>query len=234
MKEFTKIVLIITLLLLSKVSGVSQICSRGNYLDLMNSICLLSQTTVGEKSDINQYACSSVPHNAPEKLYSFYIQEACNVQIGLEILNGVDLDLFLFKYSCLAAIRENSSEIINCIASSGSGNTSSNKEAIQIFLQPGEYFLAVDANSASTIGNFNLDITFLSGVTQLSEVFNYTADIVIQSTDNVISYSVYINNNYVGDDLSTIQITTNDTLKIIVVKNDNTKISTLKSVAYLV
>jgi hypothetical protein len=82
--------------------------------------------------------------------------------------------------------------------------------------------------------NFNLDITFLSGVTQLSEVFNYTADIVIQSTDNVTSYSVYINNNYVGDDLSTIQITTNDTLKIIVVKNDNTKTSTLKSVAYLV
>jgi hypothetical protein len=82
--------------------------------------------------------------------------------------------------------------------------------------------------------NFNLDITFLSGITQLSEVFNYTADIVIQSTDNVTSYSVYINNNYVGDDLSTIQITTNDTLKIIVVKNDNTKISTLKSVAYLV
>jgi hypothetical protein len=159
MKEFTKIVLIITLLLLSKVIGVSQICSRGNYLDLMNSICLLSQTTVGEKSDINQYACSSVPHYAPEKIYSFYVQEACNVQIGLEILNGVDLDLFLFKYSCLAAIRENSSEIINCIASSGSGNTSSNKEAIQIFLQPGEYFLAVDANSASTIGNFNLDIT---------------------------------------------------------------------------
>ena len=82
--------------------------------------------------------------------------------------------------------------------------------------------------------NFDLSITFLSGVTQLSEVFNYTADIIIQSTDNVTSYSVYINNNYVGDDLSTIQITTNDILKIIVVKDDNTKTATLKSVAYLV
>ncbi len=135
MKEFTKFHLIITLLFFFKVSGVSQICSRSRDLNLNNSICLLNQTTSGEKSDINQYVCSSVSHNAPEKLYSFYIQEACNVQIGLEILNGVDLDLFLFKYTCTAALRENSSEIIDCIASSGSDNTQSNKEGIQIFLQ---------------------------------------------------------------------------------------------------
>jgi hypothetical protein len=82
--------------------------------------------------------------------------------------------------------------------------------------------------------NFDLDITFVSGNTQVSEVFNYTADINVQSTDNVVSYSVYINNNYVGDDLNVIQITTGDTLKIIVVKSNPLELATLNSVAFLI
>jgi len=86
--------------------------------------------------------------------------------------------------------------------------------------------------------NFDLDITFVSGNTEVSEVFNYTADIIVQSTTNITttnasSYSVYINNNYVGDNIEKIQITSGDTLKIIVVKVDNTKSATLKTVAYL-
>jgi hypothetical protein len=167
MKHFKKYIFIISLIVFIKIKGESQICSRGIDVNLSNSICLLNQTTSGERSDINQYECSSPAHNAPEKLYTFYIPEVCNLQIGLEILNGVDLDLFLFKYSCTAALRENSSEIIKCIASSGSSNTSSNKEAIQIILQPGIYWLAVDANNTSTIGNFNLDIT-------CGELMNYS------------------------------------------------------------
>jgi hypothetical protein len=81
--------------------------------------------------------------------------------------------------------------------------------------------------------NFDLNITFVNGVTQISEVFNYTADFKIERTDNVSSYSVYINNNYVGDDLETIQITTKDTLKLIVVKQDNTQTSTIYVTSYL-
>jgi hypothetical protein len=68
---------------------------------------------------------------------------------------------------------------------------------------------------------FNLDLTFLSGVTQLSEVFRYTADLKVNSTDNVDSYSVYINNNYYGSDTQIIQITTNDILRIEVTKINN-------------
>jgi hypothetical protein len=202
MKEFTKFILIITLLFFLKVSGVSQICYRSNELNLSNSICLLNQTTAGEKSDINQYACSLVAHNSPEKIYSFYVQEACNIQIGLEILNGVDLDLFLFKYSCGAALREHSSEIINCIASSGSSNTSSNKEAIQILLQPGLYFLAVDANSASTIGNFNLDIT--CGDLNCTTATAISCNIPINGTTvgSVNNSSIYSFNNSASRDVN--------------------------------
>lgn len=82
--------------------------------------------------------------------------------------------------------------------------------------------------------NFDLDISFLSGVTQISEVFRYTADIRVESTENINDYSVYINNNYVGDDLSLIQVNDGDTLKIIVTKTDNTKIAIIKTTAYLV
>ena len=81
--------------------------------------------------------------------------------------------------------------------------------------------------------NFDLDILFVSGNTQVSELFNYTADIVVENTINVDTYSVYINNNYVGDDVGTIQITNGDTLKIIVTKNNVSDPSTLKTVTYI-
>jgi len=81
---------------------------------------------------------------------------------------------------------------------------------------------------------FDLDINFLSGVTQLSEVFRYRVDIKIESTNNISSYSVYINNNYVGDDLDLIQINDEDVLKIIVVKIDNSQKSNINATSYLV
>lgn len=81
---------------------------------------------------------------------------------------------------------------------------------------------------------FDLNITLVSGITQISEVFRYTADIKVENTINISSYSVYINNNYVGDDLSTIQINDGDTLKIIVVKIDNTQEGVINTTAYLV
>ena len=145
--------------------------------------------------------------------------------------------------------------------------------------------------------SFDLDLTFVSGVTQLSEVFRYTADLKITEQQNLTNcynatytaitttnltytncsgtiitsaltigntnticvkggtvpsfsnvtgatystglscgtgYSVYINGNYVGDDLELIQINDGDTLSVTVYKNDNTKTSTIKTTAYLV
>lgn len=145
--------------------------------------------------------------------------------------------------------------------------------------------------------NFDLDLLFVSGNTQLNEVFRYSADLKVIETSNLSNcynvtysaitntnltytncsgttttlsltngntgtvclkggtiptfsnvtgatytngltcasgYSVFINNNYVGDDLGTIQINDGDTLKIIVYKNDVTQSSVIKTVAYIV
>jgi len=145
--------------------------------------------------------------------------------------------------------------------------------------------------------SFDLDLSFVSGVTQLSEVFRYTADLKVTEQQNLTNcynatytaitntnltytncsgtvvtsalttgntnticvkggtvpsfsnvtgatyntglscatgYSVYINGNYVGDDLELIQINDGDTLSVTVYKNDNTKTSTIKTTAYLV
>jgi hypothetical protein len=82
--------------------------------------------------------------------------------------------------------------------------------------------------------SFDLDLSFVSGNTQLSEVFRYTADINVGMTQNVSSFSVTINGNYAGDDLSKIQINDGDTLIINVIKNDINKIASIKTIAVLV
>lgn len=65
-------------------------------------------------------------------------------------------------------------------------------------------------------------------------MFNYTADINVGDSENVDSYSVYINDNYIGDDVGLIQISTNDRLKIDVVKTDNTKDAIIYTTATLI
>jgi hypothetical protein len=81
---------------------------------------------------------------------------------------------------------------------------------------------------------FDLNLSFVVGVTQLTEVFRYTADLKVGEINNVSSYSVFINGNYVGDDLTTIQITDGDTFLITVTKIDTTKSATIYTTAYLV
>ena len=82
--------------------------------------------------------------------------------------------------------------------------------------------------------NFDLDLLFVIGNTQLTEVFRYTVDLKTTETTNVSSYDVYINSNFVGSDLTTIQINDGDTLLVNVTKVDNTKESVIKTVAYMV
>jgi hypothetical protein len=59
-------------------------------------------------------------------------------------------------------------------------------------------------------------------------------DLKTTEIDNVSSYDVYINSNYVGTDLTTIQINDGDTFLITVTKIDLTKKASIKTVAYLV
>jgi len=71
----------------------------------------------------------------------------------------------------------------------------------------------------STITNF----LFVVGNNILSQIFDYTVDLNLGDTTNIESYDVYLNNQYYGSDLLQIQINTNDVLKIIVVKNDDSQ-----------
>ena len=81
---------------------------------------------------------------------------------------------------------------------------------------------------------FDLNLLFVSGNTQLSEVFRYTADIKIQNTKNVNTYSVFINGNFVGSDLEIIQINDGDTLVVEVTKTNPLGESTINTIAHLV
>lgn len=73
-----------------------------------------------------------------------------------------------------------------------------------------------------------LDVLFVVGNNIITQIFDYTVDLNLVETNNVESFEVYINNDYYGMDIEQIQLNTNDTLKIIVVKNDIDKDSTIK------
>ena len=77
--------------------------------------------------------------------------------------------------------------------------------------------------------NFKLDILFRIGIEELSEKYYYNADVDILDSDNVDSFSVFINNNYIGDDINKIQINNGDTLKITIIKTDINKESIINS-----
>ena len=69
---------------------------------------------------------------------------------------------------------------------------------------------------------------FVVGNNSLSDVVAYTANLTWADSTNVESYDVYINGDFYGTDVQKIQITTNDVLRIDVVKNDDTQESTIK------
>ena len=82
--------------------------------------------------------------------------------------------------------------------------------------------------------NFDLDLLFVAGNNQLSEVFRYTVDLKVTEIENVSSYDIYLNSNYVGSDLTTIQINDGDTFLIVVTKTNLISDAKIKTVAYLV
>jgi hypothetical protein len=60
----------------------------------------------------------------------------------------------------------------------------------------------------------SITFTYENGLTTLERSFFYTCNLLFQNTVNVSSFSVYINNQYVGDDVDLIQINNGDELKI--------------------
>lgn len=81
--------------------------------------------------------------------------------------------------------------------------------------------------------NFDLDIKFSTSQTQKVETFRYTVDLLVTGTENIDSYDVYIDGNYVGSDLSTIQITDGDLVTIDITKITGGQESVLQTTAYL-
>ena len=68
---------------------------------------------------------------------------------------------------------------------------------------------------------------FQSGVTEMTKTFELNVNLNFQSDINVSDYDVYINNNYYGQTLMTIELNSGDSLKLVVTKDDNTKSSEL-------
>jgi hypothetical protein len=74
-------------------------------------------------------------------------------------------------------------------------------------------------NPDSFLSNF----LFVIGNHSLSERIDFTANLSFVNSNNVDSYEVYINEDYYGNDVQKIQITTNDVLRIDITKHDNSK-----------
>jgi len=71
-------------------------------------------------------------------------------------------------------------------------------------------------------GGIEIDVLFVVGNNVNSQIFDYTTNIIIDTPTNVESFDVYINNDYYGSDLTEIQINTDDKLKFVIVKTDET------------
>ena len=69
---------------------------------------------------------------------------------------------------------------------------------------------------------------YVVGNDTLSDVVAYTANLTWANSVNVESYDVYINEDYYGTDVQKIQITTNDVLRIQIVKQDDSLESNIK------
>jgi hypothetical protein len=65
-----------------------------------------------------------------------------------------------------------------------------------------------------------LAATFVGGNTIVNEKFDYTTNINVDSTSNVKNYDVYINNNFFGTNVNSIQINNGDVLKLEIEKLD--------------
>lgn len=76
--------------------------------------------------------------------------------------------------------------------------------------------------------NFELNIKFINGIDTLSEKFNYRVDLSLLESENISSYSVFINNNYIGDDVTSIMVNNGDLIKIDVLKINSSEDSFLK------
>ena len=71
------------------------------------------------------------------------------------------------------------------------------------------------------------DLIFPTTSDEIEELFNYNLNLILTFTENVSSFQVYINDDYYGDTLNTIQVNSGDTIKFQIVRVDATKVAKL-------
>jgi len=81
---------------------------------------------------------------------------------------------------------------------------------------------------------FLSNFLYVVGNTSLNDVIDFTANMTFTNSTNVESYDVYINDDYFGSDVQEIQITTNDVLRIDIIKTDNTQEASIQFDSQLV
>jgi hypothetical protein len=70
-------------------------------------------------------------------------------------------------------------------------------------------------------------ITYNIGVDSLSQTFDYTTNTNVLNINNISSYDVYINNDYYGTNLTSLEINTNDVVRIEVTKDNPSLVASL-------
>jgi hypothetical protein len=71
------------------------------------------------------------------------------------------------------------------------------------------------------------DVVFPVTTDEVEELFNYTFKMSLTQSNNISSFQVYINGDYYGNDLTEIQINTNDTILFQIVRLDATQVASL-------
>jgi len=93
---------------------------------------------------------------------------------------------------------------------------------VQVFETDGRLITKKTKGPNEPVELKQIELIFPSGTTELTKTFNLSDNISLLNTENVSTFDVYIGNDYYGSDLTTIEVSTNDILKFIVTKNDNT------------
>jgi hypothetical protein len=71
--------------------------------------------------------------------------------------------------------------------------------------------------------SFETAMLYPAGTNTKSIMVDYTGDFVVDQTENITSWDVYINGDFYGSDVSVIQVNTNETLRVDIVQTDVTQ-----------
>jgi hypothetical protein len=78
------------------------------------------------------------------------------------------------------------------------------------------------------------EFVFPTTTNETEELINYTFNLELMSSENVSSFQVYINGDYYGENLSQIQINTNDTLSLQIVRVNATEVAKITYMQQLI